>query len=62
MMNKKNENQSFNVDDIRRIRNEDDLRYRGMTSEEISIDIHERALEGNLIIEKIRRDKQAQGA
>jgi len=49
--------QSFNVDDIRRVREEDELRYRGMTPEEISHDIHERAQEGWNIIRKIQLEK-----
>ncbi len=59
-MNEHNDNQSFNVDDIRRIRNEDDLRYRGMTYEEITRDIHERAQEGHRLMEKIMLDKARQ--
>ena len=58
-MNEPYISQSFNVDDIRRIRKEDDLRYHGMTPEEISHDIHERAKEGHAIIERIKREKSA---
>jgi hypothetical protein len=53
-------NQSFNVDDIRRLREENDLRYRDMTPAEISQDIQERATEGHAIIEQIRKEKAAQ--
>jgi hypothetical protein len=49
--------QRFGVEEIRRIREEDDIRYQGMTPEEISKDIHERAKVGYAIIEEIRRDK-----
>ena len=58
-------NQSFGVEDIRKIRDEDSERYQrlGMTPEEISKDISERAREGRELIEKIRREKAArQGA
>ena len=49
--------QSFGVEDIRRIRNEDSVRYEGMTYEEVTKNIHDRAKEGYAIIEKIRREK-----
>jgi hypothetical protein len=62
-MNEQKSSQSFNVDDIRRIRIEDEQRYHGMTPEEISRDIHERAQEGHRIMERVRRENKArQGA
>jgi len=51
-------NQSFNVDDIRRIRNEDAERHMGMTEDEIWHDIHEGAQEVKKIIEQIRQEKR----
>lgn len=51
--------QSFSVDDIRRIREEADIRYQGMTPEEISKEISKGAQEGHRIIERIKREKEA---
>ena len=59
-MSESSVSQSFNVNDIRRIRIEDDLRYRDMTPEEVSRDIHERAKVGHQIIDEIRRKKAKQ--
>ncbi len=56
-MNEKNINQSFNVDAIRRIREEADKRYQGMTPEEISKTIHARAQASHRIMEKLRKAK-----
>ena len=58
-MNERN-NQSFSVDDIRRIREEDSVRYEHMTYEEKSHDIHGRAEEVRAIKERIRKEKAAQ--
>ena len=56
-MNNRMASQSFNVDDIRRIREKSDIRYRSMTSEEISKDIRKRAQIGYSILEKLRCEK-----
>jgi len=50
-------NQSFNVDDIRRIRDAADERYSTMTWDEIAKDIHEGAKEGFTILEDLKRKK-----
>ena len=57
-MNNQMVSQSFNVDDIRRIRDEAEVRYCGMKYEEIMHDIHERAKVGYQIIERLRSEKQ----
>jgi len=59
MSNAATVNQSFNVDDIRRLRDEADIRYQGMTLEEVTRDISEGAKVGLAIIEEIRCEKAA---
>jgi len=57
--------QSFNVDDIRRIRDENYLRYKSLnlTPEEISKEISQGAKAGYEILERIKREKATrQGA
>ena len=49
--------QRFGVEEIRRIREEDDIRYQGMTPEEISKDISERANEFHKRRDEIRHGK-----
>jgi hypothetical protein len=54
---------SFNIDDIRRVRDEAEARYRGMSHEKITRDIQEQAKVGYQIIENIRQEKaKRQGA
>ena len=52
--------QSFSVEDIRRIREEDSIRYENMSYQEVTKDIHERAKEVREIKERIRKEKAAQ--
>ena len=47
-------NQSFGVDDIRRVREEADMRYQGMTQAEIAHVIHEGAQVCHQIMEKLK--------
>ena len=54
------DNQSFGVEEIRRIREEADKLYEGMTPEEISKEISKGAGEARKIIERIRREKEKQ--
>ena len=56
---RENADQRFGVEEIRRIRDEADVRYQGMTPEEISRDIHEGAKEGYEILERLKREKAA---
>ena len=55
-------NQSFNVDDIRRVRDEASIRYEGKTYEEISKEIQEGAKVGYEILDQIKREKAARQA
>jgi hypothetical protein len=49
--------QSFSVDDIRRIRDEDDRRRRDMTAKELAADVREAAAEGHRIMAAIKEQK-----
>ena len=53
----KSKNQRFGVEEIRRVREEDDMRYQGMTPEEISKDISERADEARRKMDTIKNEK-----
>jgi len=53
-------NQSFNVDDIRRIRDAANERYSNMTWDKIAKDIHEGAKEGFRILEDLKQTKDAE--
>ena len=55
-------NQRFGVEEIRRIREEDDVRYQCMTPEEISKDLAQRANEARKLMDKIRRDRETRQA
>ena len=50
-------NQSFGIDEIRRVRDDNHIRYQGMTTEEILKDIAESAKEGYAILERLKREK-----
>lgn len=56
-MDNPRESQSFSVDDIRKVREEDDRRYRNMSMEEIAENIHRRAAEGHKIIDEIKKQR-----
>ena len=56
----KKTNQSFNVDDIRRIREQAHLEYQSMTLEEISQEIKKNAAEGYKILEQVKKNKVKQ--
>ncbi|MCL2856223.1 MAG: hypothetical protein FWE19_00665 [Oscillospiraceae bacterium] len=58
-----NNRSSLGVEEIRRIRNEDDKRRQNMNAEELAADIRKSATEGHAIMEKLRNEKAArQGA
>ena len=57
-MTNRTESQSFNVDDIRRVREKADIRYKNMSSEEISKDIYIRAQTGYRILENLKREAE----
>jgi len=52
-------NQSFGVEDIRRVRNETSKRYEGKSFKEISREISDSAKTGHELIEKLRQAKSA---
>ena len=54
-MDNSNAKQSFSVEDIRMIRNEDDKRRRDMNAKELSEDIRKCASEGHRIIEQLQK-------
>lgn len=56
-MNDLRDSQSFSVEDIRRIREEDDKRRGQMTSKELAEDIRKSAEEGHRIISAIKKRK-----
>ena len=54
-MDNTNTSQSFSVEDIRKIRNDDDKRRRNMNAKELSEDIRKSASEGQRIMEQLRK-------
>ena len=54
-MDNTNAGQSFSVEDIRRIRNEDDKRRRNMNAKELSEDIRKSARDGHKIMEQLQK-------
>lgn len=56
-MDSTNTRQGFSVEDIRRIRNEDDIRRRGMNARELSEDIRKSAEEGYRILAQLRQNQ-----
>ena len=59
MSNASTVNQSFGVDDIRRIRTEASMRYEGKTYEEISKEITKGAQVGHQILAELKKKKAA---
>ena len=56
-MNSPQIGQSFSVDDIRRIRDEDDRRRRNMNAKELATDVREAATEGHRIMAALKDRK-----
>ena len=54
-MSNTNTSQSFSVDDIRKVRNEDHKRRQNMTAKELSEDIRKCASEGHKIMEQLKQ-------
>jgi len=54
-MNNTNTSQSFSVEDIRKIRNEDNKRRRNMSAKELSEDVRKCASEGQKIMEQLKQ-------
>ena len=57
-MSNQTTNQSFNVDDIRRVREKADIHYKNMSSDEISKDIYKHARIGYRILENLKRETE----
>jgi hypothetical protein len=52
-------NNYFSVDDIRKIREYDDKRRRGMTAAELARDVHKEAEEGHDILARLMHSRQS---